>query len=78
MFSKKPFLSEIGGRHQLFWQKKSKSYFNFDERSGYTYDFYTIKLEPYLRMKVDPQGGIPPDGKDVLQECTWPAWMDGG
>jgi len=29
-------------------------------------------------MKVDPRAGIPPDGKDVLQECTWPAWMDGG
>lgn len=40
--------------------------------------FFTIKLEPYLRMKADPRAGIHPDGKDVLQECTWPPWMDGG
>ena len=77
MFSKKPFLSEIGGRHQLFWQKKAKVML-ISTKGRVHFEFFTIKLEPYLRMKVDPRAGIPPDGKDVLQECTWPAWMDGG
>jgi hypothetical protein len=40
--------------------------------------FFILKVKPYLRMKVDPRAGIPPNGMDVLQECTWPAWMDGG